>query len=77
MQNPKNMELEICIWGRSPGDSKARSSMRRAEGEQVLTPDLHNSREFILAFVLMGEYFWDKYGASGIKLPCDEMRARL
>lgn len=61
MQNPKYIELEMCILGRTPGDSNAYSSLRKAELAQVLTPDLNNSRKLILTFVLMKEDFWDKY----------------
>lgn len=53
----------MCILGRAPGDSNAHSSLRKAELAQVLTPDLNNSRKFILAFALMKGDFWNKYGS--------------
>lgn len=56
MQNLKHIELEMRFLGRSPGDSNAHSSLRRAELEQVLTSELNNSGKFFLVFVLMKGY---------------------
>lgn len=55
MQELKHLESEMCILGRSPEDSTAHSSLRGAEPGTGYSPDLNNSRKFILAPVLMKE----------------------
>ena len=62
MQNPKGIELEMCILGRISEDSTAHSCLSRAEPEHMLTSDLSNVRKCMLAFVLSVGDLGAKYG---------------